>query len=72
MADLTGPISKDVHSGGQTFTPKLKANVGSMKGLSNSSEEARRTIMGMKYRGLGGTSFPTNVESVMTRKPKEG
>lgn len=69
MADLTGPVSKDVHSGGKTFTPKLKANVGSMKSLSNSSEEARRTIMGMKYSGASGTSFPTNVESAMTRKP---
>lgn len=68
MADLTGPVSKDVHSGGQTFNPKLKANVGSMKSLSNSSEEARRTIMGMKYNNSG-SSFPTNVEAAMTRKP---
>ena len=68
MADMTGPISKDVHSGGQTFTPKLKANAGTMKGLSNSSEEARRTIMSMKYANSG-TSFPTNIESAMTRRP---
>lgn len=70
MADMTGPVSKDVHSGGQTFNPKLKANVGTLKGLTNSSEEARRTIMGMKYSNSG-TSFPTNIESAMTRKPKE-
>lgn len=69
MADLTGPVSKDVHSGGTTFNPKLKANAGSMKSLNNSSEEARRTIMGMKYSGGSGTSFPSNVESAMTRKP---
>lgn len=72
MADLTGPVSKGVHSGGQTFNPKLKANAGSMKSLSNSSEEARRTIMGMKYGGASGTSFPTNVQAAMTRKPSEG
>lgn len=68
MPDLTGPVSKDVHSGGTTFNPKLKANAGTMKSLNNSSEEARRTIMGMKYSSTG-TTFPTNVESVMTRKP---
>lgn len=68
MADMTGPVSNDVHAGGKTFTPKLKANAGTMKGLSNNSEEARRTIMGMKYANSG-TSFPTNIESAMTRKP---
>lgn len=68
MADLTGPVSKDVHSGGGTFAPKLKASPDPMKGLNNSSEEARRAIMGLKYSNSG-TSFPTNVESAMTRKP---
>lgn len=70
MADMTGPVSKDVHAGGGTFTPKLKANAGTMKGLTNNTEEARRTIMGMRYSNSG-TSFPTNVESAMKRKPSE-
>lgn len=68
MADLTGPVSKDVHSGGQTLDNKVKASVSPMKSLGNNSEEARRTIMGLKY-GNGGTSFPTNIESAMKRKP---
>lgn len=70
MADVTGPVSKDVHTGGNTFTPKIKANAGAMKGLTSNTEEARRTIMGMRYSNSG-TSFPTNVESAMTRKPSE-
>lgn len=70
MADLTGPVSDDVHSGGKTFTPKLKANAGTMKNLGNNSEDARRTIMGMRYAS-NGTTFPSNVESAMKRKPSE-
>lgn len=68
MATVTGPVSKDVHAGGSTFTPKLKANAGTMKNLGNNSEEARRSIMGLKYANSG-TSFPTNIEAAMTRKP---
>lgn len=69
MASLTGPVSKDAHAGGTTFNPKLKANVGAMKSLGNTSDEAKRIIMGMRYTGNSGTSFPTNVESAMKRRP---
>lgn len=68
MANMTGPVSNDAHAGGQIFNPKLKVNAGTLKGLSNNSEEARRTIMSMKYSNSG-SSFPTNIESAMTRKP---
>lgn len=63
----TGPVSKDTVSGGKTFTPKLRAASATPKALSNSSEEARRTIMGMR---VASTGFESNVEHVMTKAPK--
>lgn len=68
MPTITGPVSKDVHAGGTTFTPKLKAQQGSMKTLNNSSEEARRTIMGMR---VASTSFGGDPATALQHKPKE-
>lgn len=62
----TGPTSPDAVSGGTTFTPKVKASVGSLGNFTNSSEEARRSIMGLRFPSTG---FGTNVEAAMTRKP---
>lgn len=69
MADLKGPTSKDTVQGGKTFTPKLTASVGAPRSLSNSSEEARRTIMGLRI-GSTGSDMTSNVKSVLTRVPK--
>lgn len=59
---LTGPVSKDVHSGGKKFPLKEK-NVpasSSGSGFTNSSENARKIIMGIKFTG---SSQSPNVES---------
>lgn len=68
MPTITGPVSKDVHAGGSTFNPKLKATQGAMKKLTTSSEEARRTIMGMR---VSSTSFGGDPASILQRKPPE-
>lgn len=65
---ITGPVSKDVHAGGTTFSPKLKAPQGAMKKLTTSSEEARRTIMGMR---VASTNFGGDPANVLRHKPKE-
>ena len=65
---ITGPVSKDTHAGGKTFTPKLKATQGSMPAMNNHTfEEARRTIMGMRYSS---TSFGGDPATALTHKPK--
>lgn len=65
----TGPVSKDVVSGGKTFTPKLSVP-GSPNGLggmaNNGFEEARRKIMSLRAASSG---LNSNVESVLTKKP---
>lgn len=66
--DMTGPVSKDTHTPDKTFTPKIKASVPGMKGLTNNLEQARSAIMGIRYPS-NGTSFGTNIESAMKRKP---
>lgn len=63
----TGPVSKDAVSGGTTFSPRLRAPQGAMKSMNNSSEEARRTIMGLR---VASTGFSGSVESAMTKAPK--
>lgn len=63
----TGPVSKDAVSGGKTFTPRLRVSQTGPKALTNNSEEARRTIMGMR---VASTGFDGNVERAMTRAPK--
>lgn len=68
MPTITGPVSKDVHAGGQTFNPKLKVPASSPKSLTNSSEEARRTIMSMR---VASTSFGGDPANVLRRKPPE-
>lgn len=70
MADMKGPVSKEGVAQGQTFNPKLKSSVGAMKSLSNSSDEAYRTIMSLRV-SAGGSSFPTNIESAMTKAPRK-
>lgn len=72
MADVantksTGPVSQGMISGGSTFNPKLKANLGGPKALNNSSEEARRTIMGMR---VASTGLNGNVEGTLTHPPR--
>lgn len=57
----TGPASKDAVSGGTKFP--VKETIGSIGGgwtLGTGSEEARRSIMGMRIKSDG---FSTNVES---------
>lgn len=68
MADLKGPTSKDTVQSGKTFTPKLTASFGSPKSLSNSSEEARRTIMGLRM--ASSSDMTSNVKGILTRVPK--
>lgn len=63
----TGPVSKDVVSGGTTFKPRLRVSQTPMKALTNSSEEARRTIMGLR---VASTGFSGSVESAMTKAPR--
>lgn len=47
----TGPTSKDAVSGGTKFPLKEKAgSIGGMPALGTSSEEAHRTIMGMRMQ----------------------
>lgn len=65
---ITGPVSKDVHAGGTTFTPKLKATQGTMKKLTTSSEEARRTIMGMR---VASTGFGGDPAAALRRPPSD-
>lgn len=68
MADMKGPVSKDI-AAGQTFNPKLKSSVAAPKSLGNTSDEAYRTIMSLRVSS-GGSSFPTNIESAMTKAPR--
>lgn len=68
MPTITGPVSDDVHAGGKTFTPRLKAIQGSQPPLNNSSEAARRTIMGMRYPS---TSYGGDPANALRHKPKE-
>lgn len=56
----TGPVSKDVVSGGKKFPLKKQAQTGGSYNLSNSSEDARRTIMGMRVQSTG---FNSGVEA---------
>lgn len=62
----TGPASKDAVSGGSTFTPRFKAQTGPIKELSNSSEDARRTIMGLRVASIG---FGNDPGSAFLKKP---
>lgn len=64
----TGPVSKDVVSGGKTFTPKLTVAGSSngLGGMSNNLEGARSKIMSLR---VSSTGLNSNVESVLTRKP---
>lgn len=67
MATITGPMGKDTHAGGQTFQPKLKASVGSMPTLTNTSENVRSQIMKLR---MSSTSFGTDIKGAMTKAPK--
>lgn len=63
----TGPASKDAVSGGKTFVPRFRAQTGPTKDMNNSSEAARKTIMGMRMTSTG---FGTDVEGAFKRAPK--
>lgn len=63
----TGPVSKDAVSGSNTFKPKLSVPQTAMKELTNRSEDARRTIMGLR---IASTGFSGSVERAMTKAPK--
>ena len=63
---LTGPASKGTHSGGKTFTPKLSKKAEGFSSFSNSSEAARRSIMGLTYRS---NDWGTTNSEVLKRKP---
>lgn len=67
MPTITGPMAKGNHSGGETFQPKLKASVGSMPSLGNSSEQARSAIMKLR---MASTGFGTNIKGTLTKAPK--
>ena len=58
----TGPVSKDAVSGGKKFPLKKQDSTGGSYSLSNSSEEARRTIMSMRVQSTG---FNGGVESAI-------
>lgn len=62
----TGPASKDTVSGGKTFTPRFKAQTGPTKEMSNDSEAARRTIMGMR---IASTDFGNDPGAAFLKKP---
>ena len=72
MATMTGPMSKDSHSGGMKFPVKEKDGTtgGSLPSATNSSEAARSAIMKLKFSGAGGAPS-TNVEGTMKRPPKK-
>lgn len=63
----TGPVSKNAVSGGKTFTPSPKFTDTNMPKLTNTSEEARRKIMGLRMQSTG---FGTNIEGTLTKAPR--
>lgn len=60
-------MAKGTHADGDTFQPKLKTSVGSMETLGNTSEQARRKIMGLRMQSTG---FGTDVKGALTKAPK--
>lgn len=66
MSTLTGPKSKNTHSGGKTFTPKLGHRASGWGAFTNACESGRRAIMGLKYNS---GSFGGNPSSALQKKP---
>lgn len=57
MADVantlaTGPVSKDVHAGGQKMPMPSGMPRGPIAKMTNSSEKVRTAIMGMKFNAV--------------------
>lgn len=68
----TGPASKDAVSGGKKFPLDKQGDIGGGYTLGTGSEEAHRTIMGMRIASTGFTGGelgkPKDTVSSMTKK----